>query len=219
MSERYQNKYRIPSARAPFWDYGWNAAYFVTICTKNRECWFGKISDGVMALSAIGHIANSCWHEIPNHFPFVELGAHVVMPNHVHGIIIINKPVDGRDGGDGQNDDRGTDSRITHDIDRGTVETQNFASLRGRPRTTIPSTEPPPAKPKNQFGPQSKNLASIIRGFKIGVTKNARQINTGFAWQPRYHDHIIRDEKSYHTISEYIINNPVKWTEDKFYTA
>ena len=95
--DKFQNKYRIPSARAPFWDYGWNAAYFVTICTQNRECWFGEISDGVMALSAMGHIANSCWHEIPNHFPFVELGVHVVMPNHVHGIVIINKTDDGRD--------------------------------------------------------------------------------------------------------------------------
>jgi len=45
-------------------------------------------------LSVIGHTANSCWHEIPNHFPFVELGAHIVMPNHIHGIVIINKQND-----------------------------------------------------------------------------------------------------------------------------
>ena len=100
------------------------------------------------------------------------------------------------------------------------VETQNFASLPTTPTNAdIPSNPSKLEKPKNQFGPQSKNLASIIRGFKIGVTKNARQINPNFTWQSRYHDHIIRDEKSYHTISEYIINNPVKWTEDKFYTA
>jgi putative transposase len=196
MSERYQNKYRITSARAPFWDYGWNAAYFVTICTKNRECWFGEISDGVMELSTIGHIANSCWFEIPNHFPFVELGAHIIMPNHVHGILIINKPDDGNDDrNDGRNDGR-------------TVETQNFASLPTKPTELN--------KPKNKFGPQSKNLASIIRGFKIGVTKNARQINPDFAWQSRYHEHIIRNNKSYQRISEYIINNPDKWDKDTF---
>lgn len=178
---KYKNKYRIASARAPFWDYGWNAAYFVTICTQNREYWFGNIVDGEMDLSAMGHIANSCWHEIPNHFPFVELGPHVIMPNHVHGIVIIDKPDDGPNNGDKPNTN-------TH-------------------------------QPKNQFGPQSKNLASIIRGFKIGVTKNARQINTDFAWQSRFHDHIIRDEKSFQTISNYIINNPAKWQEDKFFNA
>ncbi|AKA35128.1 transposase [Flagellimonas lutaonensis] len=190
--DKYKNKYRIASARAPFWDYGWNAAYFVTICTQNRECWFGEISNGVMELSDIGHIAHSCWHEIPNHFTFVELGAHIIMPNHVHGIIIINKIDDGR------NDD--------HYVARN-VETQNIASLQNQ------------TPPKNQFGPQTKNLASIIRGYKIGVTKNSRQIDPDFAWQSRYHDHIIRNAKSYQTISEYIINNPSKWSEDKFYTT
>ncbi len=72
-------------------------------------------------------------------------------------------------------------------------------------------------KPKNKFGPQSKNLASIIRGFKIGVTKSARLINPDFAWQPRYHDHIIRDEKAYENISNYIRNNPKNWSKDKFH--
>jgi REP element-mobilizing transposase RayT len=70
---------------------------------------------------------------------------------------------------------------------------------------------------KNKFGPQSKNLASVIRGFKIGVTKNARQINPGFAWQSRYHDHIIRNDKSFKRIQDYIINNPKNWDNDKFY--
>ncbi len=70
---------------------------------------------------------------------------------------------------------------------------------------------------KNAFGPQSKNLASIIRGFKIGVTKNARIINPDFAWQPRYHDHIIRNNESHQRISNYIINNPKNWKKDKFF--
>ena len=92
---KFRNKYRNSSARASFWDYGWNAAYFVTICTKNRAFWFGDVVNGRVELSAIGHIANSCWHEIPNHFPFVKLGAHIVMPNHIHGIVIIDKPEGG----------------------------------------------------------------------------------------------------------------------------
>ena len=200
--EKFNNKYRTASARAPFWNYAWNAAYFITICTLNRQCWFGNIAvtqcrnvksrgdaksgrdakscvstTNIMQLSSLGHIANSCWHQIPKHFPFVELGPHIIMPNHVHGIVIINKP-------DHQSD---------------------------QPSEWV--------QPGNQFGPQSSNLASIVRGFKIGVTQNARQIHPDFAWQSRYHDHIIRNEKSYHNISEYIVNNPLKWLEDKFYSA
>ena len=183
MTEKFQNKYRIASARLPQWDYGWNAAYFVTICTQGREHYFGDIIDGSMLLSDIGHLANKYWLEIPKHFPFVELDVFVVMPNHVHGIVIINKP-----------NDECHDERY--------VETQNFASL--------------PFESKNKFGPQSQNLASIIRGFKIGVTKNARKIKAGFAWQSRFHDHIIRNNKSFNRIQAYIQSNPQNWKKDKF---
>jgi putative transposase len=197
MTDRFQNKYRIESTRLKHWDYGWNASYFVTICTQNRICYFGNVVDGDMVLNDIGLIARDCWMAIPEHFPFVKLGNHVVMPNHVHGIVVIDKPDDGRnDEYDGHN--------VSNVSNVPNVETQNFASLRYDSST------------KNQFGPQSKNLASIIRGFKIGVTKNARLINPEFAWQSRYHDHIIRDDESFHRISEYIINNPLNWTEDQF---
>lgn len=203
--DKYQNKYRIASARAQWWDYGWNGAYFVTICTKNRECFFGEIRDGVMHLSQIGEIANHCWLEIPQHFPFVKLDKHVVMPNHVHGIVIIDKPNDGRDIMDnGRN-----------------VETQNFASLRrpsNQPQSNPISPTTTPKTPKNQFGPQSKNLASIIRGFKTGVTINAREILADFAWQSRFHDHIIRDDQGFQRIADYIVNNPANWNDDNFYT-
>lgn len=195
MSEKFQNKYRIPSARMQNWDYGSNARYFITICTAHRDCFFGEIvetqnltSPYQMQLSEIGKIANQCWNEIPIHFPFVELGNFIVMPNHVHGIIIINKPLN--DIGDAIGD--------------AIVETQNFASL------SIPDNH-------NKFGPQSQNLASIVRGFKIGVTKFARNNNIDFAWQPRYHDHIIRNDSSFRRISDYITNNPLKWANDKFF--
>ncbi|KXK39302.1 MAG: hypothetical protein UZ09_BCD002000975 [Bacteroidetes bacterium OLB9] len=196
--DKFNNKYRIASTRLQHWDYGWNAAYFVTICTKNRICWFGNVADGRMVLSEIGEIAQKCWIEIVEHFPFVKLDAFIVMPNHVHGIIIIDKIDDERN--DGQN-----------------VETQYFASPHMVSQMTPHMTPTELNKPQNQFGPQSKNLASIIRGFKIGVTKNARIIQPDFAWQSRFHDHIIRDEQSYHTISKYIINNPLKWKEDTFH--
>lgn len=64
---------------------------------------------------------------------------------------------------------------------------------------------------KNQFGPQSKNLASIIRGFKSAVTMAARQINSDFQWQSRFHDSILRNHHAFDTISSYIIDNPKNW--------
>jgi putative transposase len=72
---------------------------------------------------------------------------------------------------------------------------------------------------KNLFAPQSKNLSSIIRGYKSAVTIYARKNNIDFNWQPRFHDHIIRTMDDYYKISNYIINNPAKWIEDKFYTS
>jgi REP element-mobilizing transposase RayT len=173
----FKNKYRIASARAPFWDYAQNGAYFITICTKHRIPWFGWIENGEMELSEIGKVVLDCWMEIPQHFPFVVLDAFVIMPDHVHGIIQIEK----------------SDSPAT------TVETQDLASLQNH------------REPKNKFGPQSRNLASVVRGFKIGVTQKSRLINPGFAWQARYHDHIIRDERAHETIALYIENNPWNW--------
>lgn len=90
MSNKYLNKYRIPSARLQSWDYSSNGAYFITICTKSRNHYFGKISNGEMQLSDIGKLAVQFWLVIPNHFQYVELGNFVVMPNHVHGILIID---------------------------------------------------------------------------------------------------------------------------------
>jgi len=90
--ERFRNKYRIASARAQWWDYGWNGAYFITICSKNREHYFGEILGSKMNLSKTGIIADIFWHEIPHHSPIVELGDYVVMPNHIHGILILNNP-------------------------------------------------------------------------------------------------------------------------------
>jgi putative transposase len=94
MQNKFQNKYRIPSARLQTWDYANNGAYFITICTQNREHFFGNIKNGIMQLSEIGKLAAQFWYEIPNHFPMVELGNFVVMPNHVHGILIIDKTND-----------------------------------------------------------------------------------------------------------------------------
>lgn len=194
MDDKFQNKYRNSSTRLQNWDYGWNAPYYITICTKNREHYFGKIVDGEMRLSEIGKIAQQFYHEIPDHFPFVILDAFVIMPNHVHGIIIINKTDDGGDGNGGGG--------------RGNVGTQNFASLRQQHKQS---------HYKNKFGPQSQNLASIVRGYKTGVKKHATINNIDFEWQPRFNDHIIRDNQSFDRIQNYINNNNDNWKNDDFY--
>ena len=92
--DRFRNKYRIPSARAQWWNYGWSGVYFITICTAIREHFFGEIQNGNMILSKTGVISDILWHEIPTHAPNVELGDFVVMPNHIHGILIFNQPND-----------------------------------------------------------------------------------------------------------------------------
>ncbi len=109
--DKYNNKYPIPSARLQSWDYGSNGAYFITICTKNRKHFFGEISGGEMHLNELGKLAEKYWIEIPQHFTFIELGEFVVMPNHMHGILIIDKTDDAN-------------------IDLPNVETRLIASLR-----------------------------------------------------------------------------------------
>ncbi len=105
MTKKYKNKYRIESARKKGYDYSHNGAYFLTIVTKNRECFFGNIVNAddrrdvinrvsTMKLSEIGKIVQKYWDEIPRHFPFIRLDEMVVMPNHIHGILWIDKSLD-----------------------------------------------------------------------------------------------------------------------------
>ena len=95
MNHKFKKKYRIESARLQSWDYGWNGYYFVTICTHGHKPWFGEIVDGKMVLSDIGELANKFWRQIHMHFRFTRLNVFVVMPNHVHGVFLIDKPNDG----------------------------------------------------------------------------------------------------------------------------
>jgi putative transposase len=226
MSTKYQNKYRIPSARLQTWDYGNNASYFVTICTQHREHFFGEIvkthcnasqnEPYKMQLNDIGKLVEHEWVKTPDLRPDMnlQLGEFVVMPNHFHAIIIIGENKYNTDIRDIRNDDVIRDTRrdamhgvstiktITHDD---TITTDNTIT---HDDTIIQI---------NQFGPQSKNLSSIIRGFKSSVTTAAKKMgNTNFAWQPRFHDHIIRDAVAFENIQNYIANNPSNWKEDKF---
>ena len=195
MAEKYQNKYRITSARLKNWDYASCAAYFITICTANREHFLGQIIGGKMNLSVLGSVVEQEWIKTIEIRPDMNLslGDYVVMPNHFHGIIFI---------GANEFNTNGNSPVIG-----------NYCSDAMHGVATIISVC---TKNKNTVGPQYKNLASIMRGFKSAVTTFARKNDLPFDWQPRFHDHIIRNEIEYNRISNYIINNPSKWNEDKF---
>jgi REP element-mobilizing transposase RayT len=87
----FHGKYRIPSARLQGWNYANPGYYFVTICTKNRTHWFGEIRNGWMCISDVGAVVDACWREISMHYPRVVVDRFVVMPNHIHGILIIQE--------------------------------------------------------------------------------------------------------------------------------
>ncbi len=87
----YKNKFRIESVRLSAWDYSNPWWYFVTINTKHHIEYFGTIVKGKIILSDLGQLTDELWTKIPEHYPFVELDYCLVMPNHIHGIIIINE--------------------------------------------------------------------------------------------------------------------------------
>jgi len=199
MSDKFLNKYRIQSARLQGYDYGQNGAYFITICTNNREHFFGEISDFAMIFNEIGRLAEQFWMEIPNHFPFAALGNFVVMPDHVHGILIIDKT-------DIVTVDAGVDAGVD-------AETRLIASLH----------QPPTASKKtggfagNKNPMMNENISRIIRWYKGRCTFEKSKMNAGFAWQTRFHDHIIRNDAEFEKIQHYIGNNPLYWKEKKIH--
>jgi len=202
MTQKFQNKYRIASARLKDWDYGSNAIYFITICTHGREHYFGEIANGKMQLNAIGELVQKEWIKTPELRPDMnlKLGEFVVMPNHFHAIITIGK--------NKYNTRRDAMPRVLNKNEQ--KDARHGVSTFDKTKNNKDARHG-----VSTFGAQSKNLASIIRGFKSSVTTVARKINPKFAWQTRFHDHIIRDFDSYHRIEQYIQNNPARWKEDE----
>ncbi len=218
MIEKFKGKYRIASARLSGYDYGKPGWYFVTICSQNRLCYFGEIVNNKMILSTAGKIVAeeiSNTKQIRNN---VKIDAWVIMPNHVHLIVIIldnNNTVEthcNASGGNTSGNDIKTNIVETHcnasgnDIKTRIVETHCNASL--------------PTTYQNKFGPQKNNLSSIIRGFKGVVTKRIH-LETNewqFSWQERFHEHVIKNEKSLYNIRDYVRTNPAKWGKDTFFS-
>ena len=223
MQNKFQNKYRIPSSRLQTWDYGTNGAYFITICTQNREHFFGIVQNGTVQLSQIGKIAEQLWIEIPNQFPFIELGNFVVMPNHVHGMLIINKIVSPsvETRFIASNNIESIDNKETRFIASNKIESNVVDDINDdvneetRLIASLPDKNGGFSGDKN---PMLKDtISKIIRWYKGRCSFECRKINSDFGWQSRFYDHIIRNSKSFDIIQNYIFENPMNWEKDKFY--
>ena len=173
------------SIRLKGYDYSSDGAYFVTICTEYSKFDFGIIINSKMKFTRIGEIAKQYWQKIPEHFKNIKLDEFTVMPNHVHGIIVI-----------------GNHGRV------------NNVGVRGKNNVGVRNFEPLQQKNKyQQIIP--KSLGSIIRAYKAAVTMWCNKNNANyFKWQRNYYERIIRNNQELNRIRNYIINNPKNWDLD-----
>jgi putative transposase len=178
----YKKRKHRNSLRYPGRDYSLPGKYFVTICTSDRIRWFGKIINGEIQLSDIGNIAYRFWHDMPQHFPYVTIDEFVIMPNHIHGIIIINKS-----------------AKIP------VVGLLHATNLPRPDKITVINAS------MSSISPKIGSLSVVIRSYKSAVTKNAHLIDGRFSWQSRFYDNIICTSGQLTRIRKYIKNNPRNW--------
>ena len=171
------------SVRLKGYDYTQAGAYFITICTKAMQCLFGQVENDEMNLNPFGQIAYNEWLRTPQLRRNVSLDVFEIMPNHMHGIIIIDEPLH-------------------------VINSPNATGEAGFNLLT----------PISSFRSPSNTVGAIVRGYKSAVTKQINLLGHEDAvWQGNYHEHIIRNEKEYQRISDYIVNNTRNWQQDKFY--
>jgi putative transposase len=179
------------SIRLKGYDYSSAGAYFVTIVTQGRATLFGEVVNGEMRLNRCGTIVQKWWDTIPDHFPNVETGAFVVMPNHVHGIIVIDDP-----------------RRGTVPVPPVPVPQSDKTYFVEGPTTHSGGGTPPRQEPK---------LGQIVAYFKYKSTKEINAIQGGVVtrlWQRNYYEHIIRNQQDLELTWLYIESNPAQWQAD-----
>ena len=198
------------SIRLKGYDYSQAGAYFITICCKDRKCRFGKIVVGasVMELNECGQIAYDEWLKLSERFSNFELDVFQIMPNHMHGIIVLNDIV-GATLAVAQNavaQNAVVQNAVAQNVPNGIIALNDVgATARVAPTTT------------------NATIGDIVGAYKSLVANGCLDIyktkneTMGKLWQRNYYEHIIRNEQSYQTISDYIINNPAKWKDDKFF--
>jgi REP element-mobilizing transposase RayT len=185
-NEEYSNR---QSTRHPFFDYRQAGYYFVTICVHERQHLFGKVENGHVILSTAGQIAQQQWLQLEDRFPGVKLDAFVIMPNHVHGIVIIPQR---------------TNMDNVPDVFKPRM--QQLVEQR-HPELNQPYR--PPALGGDIMRAYKAATSRLVRLSGL----------TTFAWQRNFHDQILlANAKLIQQKRNYIINNPAKWSEDEFYT-
>ena len=183
---------RRRSIRLRGYDYTRAGAYFITICTQNRECMFGEIADRKMVLNPAGNMIQTVWDEIPFHYAGIDIDAFTVMPNHIHGIIVITRSVAVPTVGAGP--------RACPD--------------NGQPRGVAP-TETAGTAGLSLGDMVHRFKTMTTKRYADGVKQSGWQSFPRKLWQRNYWEHIIRDEMELNRIREYIHTNPTQWEFDR----
>ena len=176
------------SIRIKNYDYSQSGAYFITICTQNREFLFGEITDGEMVFHEYGVIACNEWNKLPTRFPNIELDFFQIMPNHIHGIIIV-----------------GATLAVAQNVGATLAVAQHTrAGASPAPTTTTTTT----------IGDIVGAYKSLVSNECLKIFKSKGEYMGKF-WQRNYYEHIIRDDDQLNQIREYIQNNPLNWNSDR----
>lgn len=197
MNKYNPNIHHRKSIRLKGYDYSQAGLFFITICVQDRKCLFGEIVNGAMILNDAGQMVEKWYRELENKYPDKKCHEMVVMPNHFH--CIIENVV-----------------TVWADLRVCPYDTPNQSII-----TPTVSIDAPPVSGEHKGSP----LHRAVQWFKTmstneyirGVKNLGWEPFNGKLWQRNYWEHIIRDEQSYQRISEYIINNPKNWNNDKFY--
>ena len=211
------NKHHRQSIRLKNYDYTSSGAYFITICTEHRDDTLSIIQNNTANPTEIGQIIQNTWNELPNRFN-IQTDEFMIMPDHVHGIIIINpanpkNPIHDHD----QNPVRDHDQNPIHDHDQNTVgallAAPINAGLKGQGQGQGAASSAPTSTTTKT---KQASLSEIIRAFKsisaIGVNKHLGRSGVRF-WQRNFYEVIVRDDVMFEKIARYIRNNPTKWLE------
>lgn len=173
------------SIRLKSYDYSSNGAYFVTICVQDKQELFGTIDEGVMHLNRHGQIAQQVWESLPTRFPGTDVDYFVIMPNHVHGIIVRTE-------------------EISNIHDKPDIKEQKYTSLmKGRLQTYAIAPQ------------RWQLLGEIVRTFKAATSRLIHKEGCEeFAWQRNYYESIVRNDAQLTAIRTYIASNPQRWDKD-----
>jgi putative transposase len=199
-------KYSRRSPRLAGYDYSLPGAYFITLVTHQREYLFGEVVNGEMKVNRPGKIVERAWKNLSLHYPQITLGAFVVMPNHVHGIVLINENDNSRGGSLWRGE-----PKVNQSINGGEISPD---VKKTRPYTNINQTR--------STKMMHHGLSEIVRAFKSFSARrinNLQNTHSAAIWQRSYYDHIIRSDQEFHNFCEYIQTNPQNWQEDQLHSS